>query len=755
MTIEVESIIGRMQSIMDTELSDTLYNSLVSVNQPLSDSITTQMGIGANAEPFFGLRPERTPMEYILNRLGHLSANPSDAERVELLKQVYVYVRPDDRSRIDTEYPNWNLPSASQFIKDLVLMSHEERDLYLRKTGGPRQVVVIHGPRGVGKTFFTNHVFTLFNEDLTRNDVIWIRINIPDNFGGDDPDIIHWLRSKVCLVVFRYYQDNPKLKGLVSDTEKYIQTQPEHLRIKLSENLANIDAMFSKWEGPEKLTEETVDQLIARHLVDQIIKRDFSFIYIIDGLDRLDITPRQEYKIRNVHKRLATLVDRDTLLGGCYVLVTRTESLIRMISELDLSFSKQAPPTKIPKQILPASFDSIVETRLDFLANKLPKILQAKILQDRWPERYRETDWAAHMMDFKNHLINLAEEQDLSMFYTRLNDLYGVNQRAKIHLLQLCYHNYLKYTGHSQRYKLVETMCKGGFKYPPRIIQYQYDNDKKDLVPELSNKIFDNVFLPTLFDFPTALGMRWKKVPYAQTYILAKVRSIQMLRAIAMAQRSSSNKVPTIAAIKLINILKFFGYEESMIHKIVEELSEYGIIATQGSALQTPSRYENLQLECTPKLNAILGGSLSGSKGLLVDIAYLNICAMRLPLNRDLLIDPHRKVPFIKAHTLDKDKIEPTEIRKWTIWKIINTISLVRIIRKANKHEHNKIRGKTRKPKELSENFDLIFSLPSEMKINVTRQAQNIIKEMELRKDFLSLNELVKALNQYEQVWRS
>ena len=126
-----------------------------------------------------------TPESFIFETLGHIPVNPSEPENIDLLDRVFEYV--SSTTEPDWKYPNHNYASADKFLDDLMEAAQLEADVMQGKAGfglSGRPVYLLNGPRGIGKTFFLNHLFATRSPKMDHRKCIWIRINLIDQFGG-------------------------------------------------------------------------------------------------------------------------------------------------------------------------------------------------------------------------------------------------------------------------------------------------------------------------------------------------------------------------------------------------------------------------------------------------------------------------------------------------------------------------------------------------------------------------------------------
>jgi hypothetical protein len=342
--------------------------------------------------------------------------------------------------------------------------------------------------------------------------------------------------------------------------------------------------------------------------------------------------------------------------------------------------------------------------------------------------------------------LKTSETGNFADFINRMETIQGGNHRSKAQVLQLLYHDFLREKNYPKRYKLIESICKGGFRYPPKMYNYEIQGDI--LVPIAFLKLFDNLFFPTVFQFPYSSNYNFDSAPYSKTYLLAGIRIIQLLQAHKMHNQTSLNSIRknTMATNKLFRILNIlFNYENVIISKLLEEFAEYGFVRLFGNAIVIPENFENYQIECLPKMDSIYD---SNRKGLINDIAYLNMCSMRTQVNK-IVLQSNNQSPYFKSLSLDNEKID---ILEWIETKILNTISMYRLIKKTNSIEEEKVlEYKLALPKDDQDllTIDPLLNIVKEMREIILQQLQNVLYDL----NDGQCDRIFKTLLFYEKDW--
>ena len=86
-------IITEINNLLDSELPDDVYDSTASIfnNTEISDAIETQVG-PPGSNPAHPISPESPKERFILSRLGHASANPTNQEKHNFLRLLQVVI---------------------------------------------------------------------------------------------------------------------------------------------------------------------------------------------------------------------------------------------------------------------------------------------------------------------------------------------------------------------------------------------------------------------------------------------------------------------------------------------------------------------------------------------------------------------------------------------------------------------------------------------------------------------------------------
>lgn len=660
---------------MATKIKDLKNNIKKILNQKarqeifqISGDIAEAIGSITNG-PNKSIRDQRA--DYIFNTLGHISLNTSDKETTLALTETYEYI--DSNSQANTEIPNINPSSTELFIKELITAAKTEAarrketdELYHNME---RQVYVLHGPRGCGKTFFINHALSKNGDLLDSEKCIYVRVDLTDRFGGISPNVAHWLLSKLVLVIFRYYNSDSKIPEEKISDEKHIEikkTLVEYIRNK--EPKETMDLLFLKLSDMERifmeekvvaLTSDIVPFEFGIEISKILVDRGYSFIYIIDGLDRLDITPKYEEKFDNVISSLNSNLGSDTSLGGVFLLVMRDESMEQVMSRLGRVHPGGRNLDYIVKECRVPSFKKILENRIKYIQKRMEVIGPLK--------GWDMSDWSGHIEGYAKYLLSENNDEDTTQYTSRLDTIFSNNQRAKVQLMQCCYDDYLRTMKHKKEYTIIERMCRGGYKYP---IAPNYSVDQHGSIIHSFEKKYDNVFLPNIFHFPYSRNYRLQNNGHAITHILAGLRIMQLVCAISSYNLKMKNRTVSYCEELIDLMFRVFEYDKIILANIVLLFSEYEMISLDGGPI-TSNEINHHVFMPMPKITYILNN-------LMGNVAYLNMSAMRAPINKTFIID-HPMLFACCFEDVNRDE--------WMAKKTMNAVNFFKIIATVNQLE--------------------------------------------------------------------
>ena len=123
------------------------------------------------------------------------------------------------------------------------------------------------------------------------------------------------------------------------------------------------------------------------------------------------------------------------------------------------------------------------------------------------------------------------------------------------------------------------------------------------------------------------------------------------------------------------------------------EFSGYNLAELTGDLVVVPTRPKTYRVRVLPNVDVFYDAR---RKGVFKDMAYLNMCAMRVFLSKAALLSEN---PYVRALSLEDDE----SIQRWNIVEVFYAVSLYRLIKKASLLEQDhltmgyaKLRGSER-----------------------------------------------------------
>lgn len=653
--------------------------------------------IGPNEKSLYPLQ-RYSVEEFIFDSLGHIPLNPSRPGNIQALTDIFEYI--SDSEELERKKPNYNLKSSVAFLEDLIAGSKIEaqykRDLQTLELFEirDRQVFILHGPRGAGKTIYLNHLFAINDNTLDKQKVIWVRVNLLDEFGGTEPPLAHWLLSKLSLIVFRYFdfgsrhcQKQPQFHiSLLDKLLEYVdKLSIERVKTSYSENISLMQRTFYSRQEL-KLDTTHVPLEIALEILKILNSLGYSMIYVIDGIDRLDLTPRFQDKFDHVISELNNLLTVNSLLGGIFLLVMRDESKDDVLERLQYVHNRGCKISFIQREFALSDFEKIIRRRINYVRKEITE----RIKTGKLPMK----DWNQHLTDFEAHLIKQYGGSEFKNYINEIGDYFGCNHRAKVQLLQLSYLDFLRAIRFSKHYSMTESMCKGGLKYP---IAPNYSVSKSGVLIHSPERVYDNVFLPNIFHFPYSKIAKSDKEDKKETLILAGLRIMQFLKILQSIKKEEEGR-DYVLCLELADVLKnIFDYDDYIIYNLCLLFTEYEIIYMLGNPFKS-EQVRNLSMRLLPKARFI-------SERYIYDIAYLNMCAMRTPI-----ISKYLKQEIL----LHASCLEDIGTDEFASKKVINAINLFRIVSESSGMERSKIEKKLKDHAIVPKNVRILSRARSE-----------------------------------------
>jgi len=689
--------------------------------------------------------------DHVHRRLGHIPANPNNVLDTKALLESYVYLKP---TGIPSYFVNECPESADKLIHELIETAKYARKYVLNQTIDRSEckfTSILHGDRGSGKTFFVNHVFSKNSKKLDYEKVLWVRLDLFDEFASeryDDNVISDWIYAQTTKIVFRYYDPNSNQydqKNLPLDLKHevldYINSSvfSDEEKLKLQQKLQKwINIFYSK---REEALSELVPGFLGNFVFDLVLDKGYSFIVVLDGLDKLEATEYYSNRFTHMLSSLRSLIAK--FRGAAFLVVTRTNNL-RQLFNINNCVSPYRHQIDECWRLVDIPTDRIVSDRIDYIKKEIP--LVANKLSDAEKNEWLN-DWPDHIDLFYTYLKEAGF--DYKDRANSLSQMLNKNKRAQMQVMQLKYFDYLEMR-REKSYLLIESLCRSGFKYPPR--PYIYIRKSNELNRHIHDKVFDHHLLPSIFMYPmVCFGDTSEHKESTHKYsFLCGVRILQIVYAHDKLVKSGNGSIEPMLSKELSEICnKLFAYPKDIVAAIVEEFGEYEFLRINHRSSFTAEK-AMYKLCGTDKMEYLL-------KALLQDVGYLNLASMRIFLKPAALKDQNnaRINPFVKAVQLDPDSTRSFD--DWVAYKIINAISTFRLIDYANQHQYYDFHSKLaeikneRLVKTVKQAYiDGMFNITTELKNNISSIIWQILGSLQSKQ---KIEYIKNQVNKYLNKW--
>lgn len=644
---------------------------------------------------------------HIYRRLGHITVNPHDEFNTAAIVDSYVYAEGEPQA------VNADKSTIDGFVNDLINGAKDHRDLYMQvgrvpDAGGrslEKKHYIVVGDRGTGKTYFLHYILSKYSKLLDDEKVIWVRLNLLSDFVNyENMDLQHWVYAKAAKIILRYYDHKQKLRlpsspvpipllceeeVLAAIDDNPIYSADKKQRFELVDKFTSMIGAFRDFEGAGLVNTNAIPKHLGQILMHLAIRKGYSFILAIDGLDRLDVTIQAKTKFDAIVSNINTVINDTEATEFLPVITSRTRTLA------DLRASNAVAPYMMEKaeirQIGVPSLELIVDRRIEYLKDEVPRLAS----KEHWNVR----EFRSNILEFEAFLQRPydVENREGTTHLAAIEERLGRDRRAQVQMVQLGYYDFLDETSAGKSYLLTEALLKAGRWYPPRYYSYTRKDDKGDqeIITHLmgpNSGRFDAKFLPVIFSFPHVVGEARQLVYGLNRHgMLLGIRMTQFILAHQeLLQNKTNNYVDDLLGRELISLLHtLFDYDSDRAYLLLEEFAEFGLVELHGAIYALPSDPKSYRIVAMPKLRYLLSDFLS-------DIAYLNLSAMRTPLKPKPLTSKEiagtrMRYPYIRAYSLDgaiarmkpEDKF-PRIMRDWVSTKITNSAGLVRLINHIN-----------------------------------------------------------------------
>jgi hypothetical protein len=756
-----ENVLSAILASVRTALRAPLQNAdeLLPHSQHVTDSVTAFKCDIVAEKDLFARGREWTLPQHIFQRLGHLIANPSKAEARDAILKSYTYIASGSAQTSNPKHrsiANDSTQSVDEFIEAVLLAARRHHEI--RNRGATSQGLeipkgfILHGPRGVGKTFYYNYLISLFDERLDNPDdpSIWIRLNLAEPIYDADSstfglaNLTEWIYAQTAKVILRYYDPDSQYArpGKVTHFAKkpfealseYVLSLDPGAALKLG----RVKSTFMQRPHDEILTSSLIPVEYGHFLFNYAQKCKYSIVIVFDGLDVLETTYNWEGKFRRIFNAVKAICRADDLSGAVFVSILRTNSL----RQEGHPYASNIVPVY---EIVAPDLDMIVMQRIDLLKQEVPAM--ARSTYPDWNADPLFNRWPGHLNDFLGFLYPMGGERDPDEGRL-LEAIMEDDRRAQMQAIKLRYLEFLEKRTES-RYRLIETLMKAGMTYPP--LHYRYRESGKHLQRLPGDQLRGDLrFFPSLFRVPYITGSSRREFELSSEAILAGVRVLQIVEAHGRLQQHATHaplKVSNVA--HLTSVL--FSCPAVLVTNLMEEYVEFQLLRTYGRFEPLTRTVETDDVSLMPK------GAFLLSTGIF-DIAYLNLAAMRVVLEA-FAFETGKKSPFIRAERFDVTIQDGLE--RWVLAKILNSISLCRLVKRVNGQQRREFAARAAKLKSRPLYNAIVKQLRSggifddldHMHDRIYGRIEALVRSIFAAEQRYNLTVIEKGLSEYLEEW--
>lgn len=547
------------------------------------------------------------PLKIIYDKFKYISAGPSKAPD---FAKTYIY--PEDaflkEKHIidDVDFNNSVLMDTS--IKDLpanisdqwtiqlldyfVDISRRCRDEIVKNgtlssSMMTESICFLVGDPGVGKSCFINYMFSMYADCLRKEKSIWIRLDL-NNPADRNSSFEISFRNKTINILKEKYKDEINL-----DSREVVDYICEEWRVSPESHTISIEQINTCIQRIITASPYTVESKLDNNLVDLILKylstkKGYSFIFIIDGLDRVSLDSVQDDKYSKWLHNLIDIISNKRFIAGLYLISIRNISLVDIMTRYN-----EAAYITSPKKIhvYPADLKKILDAKREHVKEYILE-KTSKSEEYKWitPDHIDALFNAVFVYIFSALLdrgvagIN-DTEYDLFMDtgYKYLEDLCSNNFRALIRLLRNLFGYVFTYYKDStlnlinddirkkysplkgKEYKAKRVLVSAREEVYDYRVAYSYNIENGEI--KFRKKALLEPFIPNIFNF---IDIVRKDIKHNMEYrALLKLRIIQYL---LNNDKEASMKI----IIKHFN--EKFGYNTFYLKYEIDEMIYTGVL---------------------------------------------------------------------------------------------------------------------------------------------------------------------------------
>jgi len=457
---------------------------------------------------------------------------------------------------------------------------------------------IILGKPGVGKTAFINYIFSKHSDDLERDKIIVIRVDLSDS-SETHLNLEHKLNSKFLRIFATDYLNRYKefdsqfirsfrdylVKQLRDYAHPSSKTEEDLLVLQVSNFINVLNKLRSdqslRLTSPEAWTVNGVDptygHLAASRLLEYLQRtHGYGYIFIYDGLDSVSIDHVRYSIYKSWLSQIKGATDNyHNRYTALYIVTMRDYSYIKAYADVVLFNAKQP---FIRCRISPVSSEKILKRRFTYCSSNSKKSgnicgeQEVRIL-------YNNIKKSLHMLLFPN--IEYDNGKVLNQLQCTTNDNIRLEFRFIRELLlvigtALGRNAYSLLTNQGHEAETIEKLKRKKW-HLYRVLLYGSAND-----PVYTNKIIYNQegeidivsrnksVIPNIFNFRDVVNDTDECL---SSYALAKIRIIQYLTKVSNSPAYINDVIEWVS--------KFFRYSKDALRYETREMIYSGVIEPQ------------------------------------------------------------------------------------------------------------------------------------------------------------------------------
>jgi hypothetical protein len=676
----------------------------------------------------------------ISDHLRHITVNPNNDFLSAMIKSSYVFSNQVNLDDGDFAV-NSSEASVRKFTLDLIESAKRELALSLEpsdrlKAKAPTMncVHLLHGDRGIGKTFFLNYLLTSQEELLTFNKTIWVRLNFVYASGYED-NLVAWMHAQAAKIALRYYDQSSEHKGprcidvlglltawIEDPNEKFSELQKGEYK----HSIQLMKTAFGKLGRDRSISKTLCNEVVCENIYYLLRSQGWSFVFVLDGFDQLDVSPDQIGKFERLKTSILAFISMRSNFGAAVLIVSRSNTL----EDLRATDPFRVVPSERRFRISAPDLRSIVTKRFE-------AIQHVALSYGSGPEIIGGDKVRNLLRDFAQYIDQHVE------FYSVGDRHSAQNVRSRMQILYLLFLDFVdEKTG--KTYLLVEHMMLNSHRYPVVAYSYSFGSGGKLVAQPTDEMTHESRFLPIVSRVCPLSTNPSTAVAGGLGRVLTSIRILQVcLAASAIADRQ---QIPTID--EIADLLKcVFSYERQEILMCVRELAAFDVLRIQVRPGFHVDSGENW-LSALPKSKYLL-------KECLHNVAYLNMCAMRTLLPRQIF-----NSGLIALGTVEAGE---NGLAEWVHRKVTNSVFLFSFLLKLSTIERSQCSGKQHESltvrqrnilsasQKYSNLWDLFESLVPGFAVEVSRVLESTSRlSMSLDQKLLIINQVRRSVHMFQ-----